>query len=315
MSAQITTRVARGVMLLFLVLALTGVRPVRAEQQRQPGGAIADAAVAVATVIEVDQKTRHVVLRQEDGSTYAFTAGPEVENFAQIKRGDRVIAEYFNAFALALDPAGKGDPDLNHYLVTEKAKPGAKPGFSVGQLTRATGVVEAVDPDRRRVTIKGPKKTLTLKVADDVDLGAVKKGDRVEAVLVTMLAVNVEPAPAVSGTISFSSTAVAAGIGFTWGDGTLTMADGSTHGFTVKGLSLVDVGISSVKAEGEVYHLVEPKDLEGTYFTGEAGATLVGGGSVIAMKNSKGVVLKLQTHQKGLKLTLAPGGLSISNVQ
>ncbi len=302
-------------LLAAALLATTWLSPVLAEEQREPGGAIARAAVTVATVVEVDQATRNIVLRNQDGTTSSFTAGPEVRNFDQIKRGDQVLAEYFGAFAVALDPADKGKIDADNYLAVTRAKLGEKPGFSVKQLTVVSGVVRAVVPEKRDVTIEGPENTITVKVADDVDLGKVKVGDTVQAALLSMFAVKVEPAPKVSGTISFTTTAIAAGIGFEWGKGSMTMYDGSTHTFKVNGLSIVDVGISEVKAEGKIYHLVEAGDLEGTYFSGEAGATLFGGGSVVAMKNSKGVVIQLQTQQKGLKLTLAPGGLTISEVQ
>ena len=89
------------------------------------------------------------------------------------------------------------------------------------------------------------------------------------------------------------------------------MDDGSTHKFKVNGLSLLDLGISKIEASGEVFHLVEAKDLAGNYISGEAGAALIGGGSAIAMKNENGVVIQLKSTQKGVKLTLAGKGLTI----
>jgi hypothetical protein len=105
---------------------------------------------------------------------------------------------------------------------------------------------------------------------------------------------------------------VAVGIGFEWGHGTLTMYDGTTHDFKVSGLSVVDVGVSSIEATGEVYHLVEAKDLEGSFLSGEAGGAFIEGGSASAMKNEQGVVMKLKSTQKGIKLTLAGKGLTIT---
>ncbi|MBT8406950.1 MAG: DUF1134 domain-containing protein, partial [Deltaproteobacteria bacterium] len=135
------------------------------------------------------------------------------------------------------------------------------------------------------------------------------------AVYVQSLAVSVEPAPKVSGTVSIESKSIAIGIGVQWGHGTLTMDDGSTHKFKVDGLSLVDLGISKIEASGEVFHLVEAKDLAGTYISGEAGAALIGGGSAIAMKNENGVVIQLKSTQKGVKLTLAAQGLKVTMVK
>lgn len=107
------------------------------------------------------------------------------------------------------------------------------------------------------------------------------------------------------------SKAVAVGIGFSWGEGTMSMYDGSQHDFTVRGLSVIDVGITSAEATGEVYNLVEAKDLEGTFIAGEAGAALIGGGSVMALKNGNDVVMKLKSTQKGIRLSLAGQGLKV----
>jgi len=87
------------------------------------------------------------------------------------------------------------------------------------------------------------------------------------------------------------------------------MYDGTEHEFKVTGLSLLDVGVTTIEAEGEVYRLVQAKDLEGTFFSGEAGAALVGGGNALAMKNTNGVVVKLTAKQQGVRLTLAAEGM------
>ena len=71
--------------------------------------------------------------------------------------------------------------------------------------------------------------------------------------------------------------AVAIGVGYEWGKGMLTMYDGTEHEFQIRGLTLLDVGISSIELEGEVFHLVEAKDLAGAYYVDQAGAALVGG--------------------------------------
>ena len=71
------------------------------------------------------------------------------------------------------------------------------------------------------------------------------------------------------------------------------------------------MGITSVEATGNVYNLVEAEDIEGVFVAGEAGATLVGGGSVMALKNGNDVVIKLKSTQKGVRLSLAGQGLKV----
>ena len=111
-------------------------------------------------------------------------------------------------------------------------------------------------------------------------------------------------------TFSFESTSVALGVGRSSGNGTLNY-DGETYRFSITGLSLIDVGISKINAEGEVYNLNNLEDFSGTYMALEAGGALVKGGSGTVMKNSKGVLINLKSKQDGLKLTFGPQGMNI----
>lgn len=114
-----------------------------------------------------------------------------------------------------------------------------------------------------------------------------------------------------SGTVTISSTAIAAGIGVSWGDGQLVLNDGSTHSFSVDGLSVVDIGISSVSAAGKIYNLKKLEDFNGTYVAGEAGAVVGGGAGVSRMKNQNDVVIELTSTQAGVRFTLAPAGVTL----
>ena len=113
-----------------------------------------------------------------------------------------------------------------------------------------------------------------------------------------------------SGTVTMESTSVALGVGVCWGDGKLSYK-GKTHTFSVKGLSVVDLGVSKVTARGKVFHLAKVADFSGTYAAAEAGAAVGGGMAVIALKNQNGVVLELSSTQTGVKLTLAGEGMEI----
>ena len=113
-----------------------------------------------------------------------------------------------------------------------------------------------------------------------------------------------------SGTVTIESKSVALGVGVSWGDGKLNYK-GKTHTFSVKGLSVVDLGISKVSARGKVYHLDKVEDFSGTYAAAQAGAAVGGGMSVVALKNENGVVMELSSTQTGVKLTLAGEGIEI----
>ncbi len=271
-----------------------------------------DSAVAVDVIVNIDKDSRAITLKNDEGEEWVFMAGPEVRNFDQLKRGDLVITEYYSGLAIALEPKGSGLEERASELEVDRAKAGEKPGMKITASTYIQAEVKAIDTENRIVAIEGPENTLVLKVSDDIDLTQIDVGQEVEVLYTQSYAISVEPAPKVSGTVTMKIKAVALGIGVEWGEGTLTMYDGTSHDLKVRGLTVVDVGVTSIEATGEVYNLVEAKDIEERFVAGAAGAALVGGGSAVAMKNRKGVVMKLKSAQKGIRLTLAAEGLKVA---
>ncbi len=111
----------------------------------------------------------------------------------------------------------------------------------------------------------------------------------------------------------FSGGAVAAGIGYTWGHGTLYFSkDQKQYKFKLSGVSVVDVGGAAISAEGEVYNLASPGDLSGDYAAVTAGVTVVEGGSLVYLKSQKGVVIKLHSQTGGLRFNLSANGVKIT---
>ena len=113
------------------------------------------------------------------------------------------------------------------------------------------------------------------------------------------------------GTINFAGGAVAIGIGFQWGSGTLTF-QGQQYPFRLSGLSVVDVGVTRVTGSGTVRNLRNVADFSGNYVAISAGVTVAGGGSVGSLRNQNGVVIDGVTTAQGVRLTLAPGGVNIT---
>ena len=79
----------------------------------------------------------------------------------------------------------------------------------------------------------------------------------------------------------------------------------------MNGLSVADLGISTITATGEVFNLNKVEDLSGNYAAGEAGIAIGGGPNDVVMKNENGVVLRVRGSQQGVRLTLAAQGISI----
>src|SRR6188474_3377291 len=102
------------------------------------------------------------------------------------------------------------------------------------------------------------------------------------------------------GTVTLTSKSVAVGVGVSWGDGVLDYR-GKKYKFSVKGLDVLDVGVSKVTAKGNVSNLTKVEDFDGNYVLTSAGATVGGGASTGALKNQNGVTMTLTSTNKGLK--------------
>jgi hypothetical protein len=117
-------------------------------------------------------------------------------------------------------------------------------------------------------------------------------------------------APAPDATLSLTGGAVAAGVGYVWGSGTLDFS-GAPHKVKVSGLSIADVGAAKISASGSVYNLKNISDFDGTYTTFAAGATVAGGGGVAYLRNQNGVLIRLNSTAEGLRLNLSASGVTL----
>jgi hypothetical protein len=113
------------------------------------------------------------------------------------------------------------------------------------------------------------------------------------------------------GTVSFSVTGFALGIGYESGTGTLSY-QGRQYPFRLSGLSAIDVGVSSLSGSGEIYNLKRLPDFNGTYASFSAEATVAGGAEIAYLRNQNGVVIKVTSTSQGLRFRLAPEGLKIA---
>jgi hypothetical protein len=111
-------------------------------------------------------------------------------------------------------------------------------------------------------------------------------------------------------TVTFTGGSVAAGVGYTWGHGTLHY-QGKDYRFSLKGLSVPAVGAERIQATGEVFNLPKLSSFSGNYTSVSAGATVAGGASVADMKNQNGAVIHLHSTTQGLDFNFSLDGVSI----
>lgn len=113
--------------------------------------------------------------------------------------------------------------------------------------------------------------------------------------------------------LRLSGGSFAAGIGFSWGKGTLTYK-GKDYPVKVNGLSVGRVGITGASAYGEIYNLKNLRDFNGHYHAraaGRRGVTLAGGQMATEMTNQAGVRVLLSSTQKGVDVNATGGGIDM----
>src|SRR5205823_2744077 len=159
-----------------------------------PGMAgVAQTVTVTATITAIDKATRDVTLKGPQGNEVTVTAGPEVKKFDTLKVGDQVDVQYVEALTLELKKGGGMVVARTEQKGAVGAKPGEQPAGAVGRQVTIVADVVAVDPARQVITLKGPKRTVDLKVADPEQFKRIAKGDQVEATFTQALALAVEP--------------------------------------------------------------------------------------------------------------------------
>ena len=101
-------------------------------------------------------------------------------------------------------------------------------------------------------------------------------------------------------------------IGASGGGGILTFR-GRQYALSIGGLSAGLVfGASQTSLAGRVSRINSPRDVEGVYGAGGAGAAIGSGASAIVLVNQKGALLELSGRQTGLMVNADLSGLAIS---
>lgn len=157
-----------------------------------------------ATIVAVDKAERFVTLKGPKGNEVTIQAGPEVQNFDQLKAGDQVTAHYQAAVAVQVMPAGSATAGVETESGQTSAPKGSLPGAKAGQSVTVTSKLTGIDLKKHTVTLAGPdghERTIEVKDPErQAAMSKLKVGDMVVATYVEALAVTVTPkgAPAKS---------------------------------------------------------------------------------------------------------------------
>ena len=160
-----------------------------------PGAAVAAQTVKVtATITAIDKATRDVTLKGPEGNLLTVTAGQEVKNFDKLKVGDKVDLQYVEALTLELKKGGGLIVSRTEKAGAAAAKPGEKPAAGAGRQVTIIADVVAVDAAKQVITLKGPQRTVDLRIPDPEQFKRIAKGDQVEAKYTQAVALTVEAA-------------------------------------------------------------------------------------------------------------------------
>ena len=182
--------------MVLVALSATTMASAAEPQQALPAEAIVSSTEVTATVTKIDQATREVTLKPDDGDEFSFIASDEVKNLGQVKVGDRVTVTYAEALAYEVKKGGAVASPTT-VVAGKSADPGAKPAGAIARQTTATVAIVAIDPKVPSVTFKGPAgNTKTIKVMHPEKLQGVQVGDTVELTYTEALAIKLEAAPA-----------------------------------------------------------------------------------------------------------------------
>jgi Cu/Ag efflux protein CusF len=182
-----------------LTLALAALHPAFAADQladaAQTVVSSADPVEITAQIVAIDRAARVVTLRGPRGNDVDIAVGPQVGNFDQLRVGDHIDVFYKNALLVTAENVSAAGKDVRMRVDTSAALP-ASSGYDATRQIEIQATLEKIDRSKRKVTLRGAYRTVTLDVGPDVDLAKLKVGDTIHAVFVSAYAARVVPANA-----------------------------------------------------------------------------------------------------------------------
>lgn len=143
-------------------------------------------------VVKVDKKTRTITFKNKEG-TSKFVAGPEITNFDQIKKGDRVNVSYELAVAIELiKTKSDGIRSKVETNTVSKSKPNEKPSEKITNTTTIIADIVEVNREKKLVSVKGPSgKITTVTVKNPALLADVNVGEQVKVIYYNAMAASI----------------------------------------------------------------------------------------------------------------------------
>ena len=184
---------------LVAAALLAGPALVMAQTPSAANAVVVDAAVTdnvfqlyEGTVTKIDKKTRTIFFKNNEGES-KFVAGPEIKNFDQIKKGDRLSVTYELAVAIELIKT-KSDGIRSKVETSSEvaSKPGEKPTRTITNTTTIIADIVDVDRAKKLVSVKGPSGKITVVTVKNPQLLAdVNVGEQVKVIYFDAMAASI----------------------------------------------------------------------------------------------------------------------------
>lgn len=159
------------------------------------GAGAADVTTVTAKIIAVDKAKRLVTLRGPMGKIVTIPVGPEVKNFAQIKKGDHLVVRYAEAVTVSLDKNVTGRSKTVTTTPQVTAPMGGMPGMAQAKRTVIVANVDRVDTATSHILVHGPEgRYVEVKVKDPAVLAALKVGDKIVLTYTEAVVIDVQAA-------------------------------------------------------------------------------------------------------------------------
>jgi hypothetical protein len=144
-----------------------------------------------ATIVALEQSTRSMTLKNQDGTFETMQVPADVKRFAELKVGDTITARYYDNIVVRLKRPGEAAVNVDSAAVTPGT--GKRPGGTAASQRTITATVTAIDPNVPSITVKGPNGWIySRKVTDTKALAQVKVGDQLDITWTDALLISVE---------------------------------------------------------------------------------------------------------------------------
>ena len=179
------------VVLTLMLLSVNGYAQAAATGAKAFGGTVVGVASLSAVVEAIDYTTRQITLKNAQGEINTVVAGPEVINFAQINKGDKVNVDYSESVTILVSEKAM-PPQKEESVEFSRAPLGDKPAGILTSTEQVVAVIENIDYLKRILTIKGPQRTVVVQINEEVpNFVELKIGDRVYLEDIKQLAISV----------------------------------------------------------------------------------------------------------------------------